>query len=228
MSKAPAARASVSAAPVHSRRQRKPPPVKEASGSAVQVNVGLRLRSLRAERGLSLRALADLSNLNINTLSLIENGKTSPSVSTLQQLALALEVSIAAFFETDTPQKHVAYIKADQRADAIFAHGTLADLGPGIAECAIEPFVITLEPNMGSGPQAIVHTGHEFVFCLKGRLLYTIEDQAYLLTAGDSLLFEAHLPHRWQNVDVETTQALLVLCPADRRDRPTAQHFGLN
>ncbi len=190
------------------------------------VDVGRRLRALRTHRKLSMRALAESSGLNVNTLSLIENGKTSPSVSTLQQVAQALTVPIVAFFETEAPKQHLLYVKAGERANAIFAHGTLADLGAGMAERTIEPLVITLEPNMGSGPQPIVHTGHEFVFCLKGRLLYTVEDQTYLLAEGDSLLFEAHLPHRCQNVDVGTTQALLVLCPADARDEPTALHFG--
>jgi transcriptional regulator with XRE-family HTH domain len=214
--------------PVPTRQRRGGVATTEISASTPpEINVGLRLRALRSERDLSIRALAEKSGLNINTLSLIENGKTSPSVSTLQQLALGLKVPITAFFETDAPKKHIAYIQANQRADALFAHGTLADLGAGMTERAIEPFIITLGPNMGSGQQPIVHTGHEFVFCLKGRLLYTIEDQSYLLTAGDSLLFEAHLPHRWQNVDVETSQALLVLCPADARDQPTALHFAL-
>ena len=190
------------------------------------VDVGRRLRALRNEHDLSLRALADRSGLNVNTLSLIELGKTSPSVSTLQQIAQALTVPIVAFFETEAPKQHLLYMKASQRANAVFAHGTLADLGAGMAERTIEPLVITLEPNMGSGPQLIVHTGHEFVFCLKGRLLYTVQDQSYLLAEGDSLLFEAHLPHRCQNVDLSTTQALLVLCPADARDEPTALHFG--
>jgi DNA-binding XRE family transcriptional regulator len=59
-----------------------------------QVNVGRGLRTLRTGRGLSIRALAEKSGLNVNTLSLIENGKTSPSVHTLQQLAQALEMPI--------------------------------------------------------------------------------------------------------------------------------------
>ena len=63
--------------------------------------VAKRLRELRTQRGYSLRALADRSGLNINTLSLIENGKTSASVSTLQQLARALAVPITAFFEEE-------------------------------------------------------------------------------------------------------------------------------
>ena len=55
-----------------------------------EIDVGQRLRELRAMRGLSLRALSGQSGLNVNTLSLIENRRTSPSVSTLQQLALTL------------------------------------------------------------------------------------------------------------------------------------------
>ena len=189
-------------------------------------DVGGRLRALRTEHDLSLRALADCSGLNVNTLSLIENGKTSPSVSTLQQIAQALSVPIVAFFETETPRQHLLHVKAGERANAVFAHGTLADLGAGMAERSIEPLLMTLEPTLGSGPQPIVHTGQEFVFCLRGRLMYTVEDQSYLLAEGDSLLFEAHLPHRCQNVELGTTQALLVLCPADSRDEPTALHFG--
>jgi len=67
---------------------------------SAELQVGHRVRELRTRHGLSLRALADRSGLNINTLSLIENGKSSPSVSTLQQLAQALDVHISTFFET--------------------------------------------------------------------------------------------------------------------------------
>ena len=212
------------AAPLHKRRPSRPAQV-PAAPAPPSVAVGQRLSALRTERKLSLRALADHSGLNVNTLSLIEHGKTSPSVSTLQQLAQALQVSIVAFFETEAPRQTVVHTHAGQRPTSRLAHGTLADLGAGLTGRPVEPYLLTLGPNMGSGPQPIVHTGHEFVYCLQGRLLYTIEDETYLLTAGDSLLFEAHLPHRWQNVEVADTQALLVLCPADTRDAPAARHF---
>lgn len=191
-----------------------------------QVNVGGRLHELRAERDLSIRALAEKSGLAVNTLSLIENNKTSPSVSTLQQLAVALEVSITAFFETGAPRHSVAHVKANQRASATFAHGTLEDLGAGLSRRAVEPFIVTLEPNAGSGPHSIVHTGYEFVYCLSGRIMYTIEENSFMLEPGDSLVFESHLPHRWHNVDTGPSQAILVLYPTDERDRPTERHFA--
>jgi transcriptional regulator with XRE-family HTH domain len=203
--------------------------LEDASGNGanppVDVDVGGSLRRLREERKLSLRALAEKSGLAINTLSLIENGKSSPSVSTLQQLALALQTPITAFFETETPKSNIAYVRRDRRPRAAFEHGSLEDLGAGSSIQAVEPFVVTLEPNAGSGPQDIVHTGYEFIYCLDGRIVYTIEGYTYLLEAGDSLLFEAHLPHCWQNINPTQSRAILVLYPTDERDDPSERHF---
>lgn len=194
--------------------------------SAPVVNVGQRLRTLRDEQGLSLRALAEKSSLATNTLSQIENGKTSPSVSTLQQIAGALDVPMMAFFEVEDSHIHVAHTKAGRRPRAAFAHGILEDLSAGMAQHKVEPFIVILEPHAGSGSQPIVHTGYEFFYCLQGRFTYTIGERTYLLEPGDSLLFESHLPHHWQNVEAEPSRAILVLYPTDERDRPTERHFA--
>lgn len=190
-------------------------------------DVGHCLRHLRTGRRLSIRSLAEQSGLNANTLSLIENSKTSPSVSTLQLLANALDVPITAFFETDIPKNNVAYQKTGQRSQAAFAHGALADLGAGLTLHGGQPFLVTLKPMAHSGETPIVHTGHEFVYCLEGHLMYTIEQQVYLLDPGDSLLFEAHLPHCWKNSGESISQFLLIMCPADESDHPTKHHFKL-
>jgi transcriptional regulator with XRE-family HTH domain len=201
-------------------------PAGDGAVSTMNIDVGGSLRRLREGRNWTIRALAEKSGLAINTLSLIENGKSSPSVSTLQHLAVALEVPITAFFETDAPQKNIAYIKIDQRPRATFDHGILEDLGAASIIQAFEPFVVTLEPNAGNGAQDIVHTGYEFVYCLEGRLAYTIEGQTYLLEPGDSLLFEACLPHRWQNLSPVKARCILVLYPTDEHDVPTDRHFS--
>jgi transcriptional regulator with XRE-family HTH domain len=190
------------------------------------VDVGERLRELRSERGLSLRALAELSGLNVNTLSMIENGKTSPSVSTLQQLSNALGIPISAFFETKEPRKRIVFQQADQRPRLVFALGALEDLGAGLDVRGAKPFLVHLEPLSESGPETVVHTGLEFVFCLEGSLTYTIEGATYLLSPGDSLMFEAHLPHRWQNTGNKPSRSLLVMCPSDENDQPTERHFS--
>ena len=189
--------------------------------------VGQRLRDLRQQKDLSIRALATRSGLAINTLSMIENGKTSPSVSTLQILAQALEVPITAFFEQETVKKQVVYGKHQQRPIVAVNTTHLEHLGKDLAGNAVQPFVVTLHPGSGSGQDQIVHTGHEFVYCLNGRVRYEIAGDIYWLEAGDSLVFESHLPHRWQNEDADLAQVILVLIPADERDTPADRHFPL-
>jgi transcriptional regulator with XRE-family HTH domain len=201
------------------------PPVPPNGAAAPPFSVGQRLRELRVRRRLSLRALAEQSGLNANTLSLIENDKSSPSVATLQQAAAALGVPISAFFETSADTQRLTFHAAGQPLGLPFTGGRLHDLGAGIARRGIEPLLLVLEPNAGSGRTPIVHTGREFVYCLEGRLAYTVEGQTYVLQPGESLLFEAYLPHRWQNVGPAPSRSLLILCPADERDQPAERHF---
>ena len=198
------------------------------SDEAMQpINVGQQLRKLRQERELTLRALAEMSGLNVNTLSMIENAKTSPSVTTLQQLALALEVPVTAFFETNSNKKNVVFCNASQRSRVDFDGGGLEDLGSGLKNQGVQPFLIQLEPNAVDTPDPVVHTGLEFVFCLEGCLTYTIAGENYRLSPGDSLIFEAHLPHFWQNTGTTPSRSLLVICPSDEKDQPGERHFTL-
>jgi transcriptional regulator with XRE-family HTH domain len=197
----------------------------QENSPAGEINVGQKLRELRLVRGTSIRALAKQSGLNVNTLSLIENQRTSPSVSTLQQLAQTLQVPISAFFETDHGDRKAVYQKVGARPRAAFTHGSIEDLGAGMTRFGAEPLIVTLAPNADSGKTPIVHTGREFVYCLEGHIAYTVDVETYLLEPGDSLLFEAYLPHHWKNLDATPSRNLLVLCPLDERDRPTERHF---
>lgn len=203
-----------------------PEKIPPETSTPAEILVGRRLRELRNQRGLSLRALAERSHLNFNTLSLIENGKSSPSVSTLQQLALALDVPIAAFFENEPVDRHVVFTPADQRPNALLGSTQMQNLGQDLAGNAVQPFAITLLPGMGSGDHEIVHTGHEFVYCLNGEIHYKVDRSEFQLKPGDSLVFEAHLPHCWQNKSAETTQILLILFPTDRREEIGGHHFS--
>jgi transcriptional regulator with XRE-family HTH domain len=201
------------------------PDVAESFYPSREVNVGKNLRQVREQRHFSVRALAEKSGLAVNTLSLIENGKSSPSVSTLQQLAAALDIPIAAFFETEDRKSNVTIIKANHRRRAAFENGILEDLGAGSVIQAVEPFCVTLLPQAGSGEHEIVHTGYEFFYCLEGLVQYTIDIRSFLLEPGDSLLFEAHLPHCWNNPGPVEARFILIMIPSDMRDDPIQRHF---
>ena len=77
-------------------------------------SLGDKLRQLRSERNISQRDLARMAGLSPNSVSLIERDETSPSVSTLQSLATALNVRMSYFFEEETPSS-VLHIKSGSR-----------------------------------------------------------------------------------------------------------------
>ena len=142
-----------------------------------EISVGRRLRELRAEQDLSIRALAEKSGLNANTLSLIENSKHFTDREHPPATGWSARGTITAFFETDAPKNNIAFQKAGQRPTVAFANGMMEDLGAGLTSRGAEPFIVTLEPNADSGPNPIVDTGREFVYCMEGRLAYTIEER---------------------------------------------------
>jgi transcriptional regulator with XRE-family HTH domain len=174
------------------------------------VDVGPQLRAMRQQRGLSLRTLAGICDLSPNTISLIERGISSPSVSTLHRLATAMRVPITAFFEEQEARVEIVLQRAGERSRSGSANVLLESLGTGLEAQTLEPFVVTLNPGAGSGRQTIVHVGHELVYCLRGEVEYQVDDQLCLLGEGDSLLFEARLPHRWRNPGDEPAIFLLV------------------
>jgi len=84
---------------------------------------------------------------------------------------------------------------------------------------------MTLYPNLKSDPNPMMHTGQEFVYCLTGKMIFWVEDEEYTLEPGDSLIFEAQLPHRYKNCDDHVARAILVICPADQDDRSVSRHL---
>ncbi|MBU1749342.1 MAG: cupin domain-containing protein [Chloroflexi bacterium] len=186
--------------------------------------VGARVRVMRQQRDLSLRALAELCELSPNTISLIERGESSPSVSTLHRLATALDVPITMFFEKQAQKVDVILTRVNERLRSESASVLLESLGSGLQNQTLEPFLVTLKPGASSGEQGMVHAGHEFVYCLQGMIEYQVADQICQLTEGDALLLEAQSPHHWCNLGDDSAVFLLVFQTAVR-DESVAQHL---
>lgn len=192
---------------------------------AVSVNIGERLRELREARNISMRTLAARSGLSANALSMIERGKASPSVSTLYKLADALGISITSFFASATERQQVVFLKSDARPRVSFSRGVFEGLGGEHFVGRVEPFMLTLDNSANSGARSMTHTGHEFVFCLRGELEYQVERQIYLLEPGDTLLFAAHLKHKWKNAGKNVASALIIISGFEEGEELHAMHW---
>jgi transcriptional regulator with XRE-family HTH domain len=190
------------------------------------VDVGGRLRQLRTERNRSMRSLARSSGLSTNALSMIERGRTSPSVSTLYKLADALEVPITAFFRLEPPKQDIVFRQMAERKRVPIPSGQWMGLGGESFTGRMEPFMISLEPGASSGPYGMLHSGSEFVLCISGQIEYEVEGQKFVLKPGDSLIFAAQRRHRWKNTGNDTAQAVIVLANFEQGERPSEFHVS--
>jgi transcriptional regulator with XRE-family HTH domain len=189
------------------------------------LSLGTKLRALRKERDLTQRDLASLASLSANAISLIERDEISPSVATLQRLAAALNVKIGYFFDEDV-QTDIMHVKAGERPSITGKGVTIESIGERLRGQEMEPFFISLAPGSESGRQQVIHSGHEFVYCVRGEVEYEIDGDVYTLNEGDFLLFEAQLPHHWRNPTPEKAELLLILQTPDESGDPVRRHFS--
>jgi transcriptional regulator with XRE-family HTH domain len=192
----------------------------------IEPDVGSRIRALRERQSLSLRALAKRCSLSVNAISRIERGESSPTLTSLHQLALALEVPITDFFEDESNQV-IVFIKRHQRPQSSSEGIVMENLGSGLPNQQIEPFLVTVEPGTGSAATPITHAGEEFVHCLEGEVEYKVGDQIYTLQPGDSLLFEASQPHCFCNTTGSIARVMLIFQASHNRHLIWQSHLDM-
>jgi transcriptional regulator with XRE-family HTH domain len=199
-------------------------PDPKSFSSSGELIIGARLRAFRNQKGMSIRSLAEKCGISVNTLSLIENDRTSPNVNTLKLLADGLDIPIVSFFEEENPEGSIVYQKQGQRLQVRFSNGTLERLREGLPPLGAEPILVSLESTKEEVP-VVSHLGREFIYCLEGVVTCEISNQSYPLFTGDSLLFNATAPHRWINANSHPSKLLVLFCANESHDQPAELHL---
>ena len=171
--------------------------------------IGLRLRNLRVQRGLSLGAVAKTVGISLGFLSAIERSQMSASVGTLRKLARFYKTNILEFF--DPSKSNPNLVRPAMRK--------VLEAGPGVrmellawGNTVMEPHLFRISPSAGSG-DSYSHEGEEFLYVLRGELKIALDTQEYRLKQGDSFYFESGMPHTWSNPGKTETCVLWVNTP---------------
>lgn len=161
--------------------------------------IGAQVREMRTALGMTMAELAKSASLSVGMLSKIENGQTSPSLTTLQNLAAALNIPLASFFTKFDEKREASYVRAGEGL-TIERRGSKSGhiyqlLGASLRnKVRMEPYLITLTRDSDAYP-IFQHPGVEFIFMLEGCVVYRHGDKNYRLEPGDALFFDAEAPH---------------------------------
>ena len=180
-------------------------PYQEPHGGSVAADrlleqvIGREVKRFREKLGLTISELAKGADMSAGMLSKIENGATSPSLSSLQALSKALQVPVTALFKGYEEIRDASFVKAGKGL-MIERRGTRAGHqyellghvphGPVM----VEPYIVSLTAKSDVFP-IFQHAGLEFLHMLEGVVIYRHGDKTYRMEAGDSLFFDGESPH---------------------------------
>jgi len=176
-----------------------PHAVGDAEGRLLEQAIGREVRAFREKLGLTISELAKSSGISAGMLSKIENGSTSPSLSSLQALSKALHVPVTALFRSFEELHDATFVRAGEGLK-IERRGTRAGhqyqlLGhTPHGPLVVEPYLITLTEKSDVFP-IFQHDGLEFLYMLEGEVVYRHGSKTFPMTPGDSLFFDAQAPH---------------------------------
>lgn len=161
--------------------------------------IGIQVRDYRKRAGLTVSELATAAEISPGMLSKIENGQISPSLSTLQFLASALNLPLTMLLATFEGSRGCSFTKKGEGV-AIRRRGTKVGhnyqlLGQSLGgNIAVEPYIITL--NKDAEPYTeFRHEGIEFIYMISGEVSYAHGDRSYHLEPGDSIMFDSAEMH---------------------------------
>ena len=176
------------------------------------VELAMRLKQLRLDRGMTLEQVATDAGLTRGWLSKVENFRVTPSLPALSSMAATLGVSLADLFEGLDERPALVIVRKGEgefmqrdEEESSYTYEGLAHPRPARR---MDPFVLTVPPG-GSRPQKD-HGGEEFMHVLSGRIHLDYDDESHKLGPGDSAYFDGTRPHRLRNTGKATARLLIV------------------
>ena len=169
-------------------------------GNRLEDAIGRQVRIYRVQLSMTIADLARQSGLSPGMLSKIENGQTSPSLTTLQLLAGALNVPVTALFRKYEQDREASFVQAgkglviDRRGTGTGHQYHLLGHSVGDRSMRVEPYLIVISEASDVFP-LFQHEGVEFIYMLEGEMMYRHGSHVYTLNVGDSLYFDSDAPH---------------------------------
>jgi transcriptional regulator with XRE-family HTH domain len=180
---------------------------------AVEMDIGRRIKALRTASRLTLKQLAEKVGCTDAYLSQVENGRVSPSISSLKKIADGLQTKITDFF-LESENEEPVVLSADQR-DVLSLerwNARIESLVKNPKNKRMHPFFTTIQPGGGSHG-LYSHLGEECGLVLKGELEIDLNGTVYRVKENESFYYNSSEPHNWTNPTDGETVVVWVISP---------------
>jgi len=191
-----------------------------ATANGSNPDFGPRVKALREAMGLSLRDLAERTTVSAPMLSQVERGETSPTLSVAGRIAGGLELSLSQLLRLDEGEGVSVVRKRERRTGRSGKH-SYEIVTPPLPGQRAEVSAHALKPGASTGgpgdPPMHEPGSRETAVVTDGAVTLKIAAQEYRLETGDSVTFDADLPHHFENPDAAEAHFMSVVSAGLRR-----------
>jgi transcriptional regulator with XRE-family HTH domain len=180
------------------------------------MEIGKTIRRLRKEKKITLKGLSDSSGVALATLSRIETGKMTGTVSSHNDIARALDVTLAELYSGFEIKSQRVEVQSQQEQTDVFIHNDKASydiLTKKVLSKRMMPILLKLQKGARTSVEQSSKGTEKFLYILEGHMQAVVDSKTYSLNKGDSFYFDASLPHHWRNTSVKQALALCVITP---------------
>ena len=179
----------------------------------MSLDVGTHLKAVRQMYGLSQRELAKRAGVTNGLISLIEQNRVSPSVSSLKKVLDGIPMALADFFTLDLGGQPQVFFPRQELSDIGTASVELRLVGSRLAKRSMSILHERHAPNADTGEEMLTHAGEEGGVIVKGTIELSVGGDTRLLGAGDAYYFKSSIPHRFRNPGREDCELVSASSP---------------
>ncbi|NQT90105.1 MAG: helix-turn-helix transcriptional regulator [Candidatus Omnitrophica bacterium] len=180
------------------------------------MKIGDKIRKVRKEKKMTLRALSEASGVALATLSRIENNKMTGTVKSHQAIASGLGLILPQLYEDMEIGKSLVDFQPRQNRTDVFIHNDKASydmLTSNVLSKKMMPVMLKIAPGGETAVESLPKNTEKFIYIIKGRCKVSVGPEAYILKKGQTLYLNASLRHHLKNAGTEETQAICIITP---------------
>lgn len=172
-----------------------------------------RMRELREIARYSMEEVASMLEIPVNEYVSYESGKKDIPIGFLNEFAARFNVDLTELLTGNSPKLHRYTLVRNDKGMCVKRRSPYQyhSLACNFINKKAEPFLVTVLPGNNSTVSLNTHPGQEFNYVLEGNLMIVIDGKELVLNKGDSLYFDATLPHGMKALDNERAKFLAII-----------------
>ena len=179
----------------------------------MELDVGVRLRTLREMYGMSQRTLAKKAGVTNGIISMIEKNRNSPSLATLKKILDAIPIPLSEFFTEGAKPQLKTFYKAVDLTEIGSSGFSFKQVGGDLTGKAMQILHERIEAGADSGAEMLRHESEEGGVVTRGCIELTVGGETQVLGPGDAYYFDSRIPHRFRNIGEEDAEVISACSP---------------